>query len=71
MRQQRICEYLGLKCSHRLSILSLTPDVRHQIYKEADRIDDSDIDLGRFPGTDSWDFDIYFGAIFFFVNSNS
>ena len=64
MRQQRICEHLGLKCTHRLSILSLSPDVRSQIYREAEVISDGDIDLGRLPSTESWAFATSFGATY-------
>lgn len=70
MRQQRICEYLGLKCTHRLSIFFLPPDLRSQIYKEADIISDSNIDLGRLPGTDSWAFATSFGATYALLQTN-
>ena len=70
MRQQRICEYLGLKCTHRLSILSLPPHLRHQIYQEADIISDNDIDLGRLPGTDSYAFTTSFGATYALLQTN-
>ena len=45
--QQRVCSYLGLKCTHRLSILSLPPNVRQQIYEETEMIRECDVDLGR------------------------
>ena len=57
-QQQRICSYLGLKCSHKLSILSLPPSIRHQIYKEVDFIQDIqdwDVDLAWRSGTNSSD----------------
>ena len=75
MHQQRICEYLGLKCTHRkctnsVSILSLPPDLRLQIYQEADIICDTDIDLGRLPGTLSYAFATSFGATYALLQTN-
>ncbi|KAL8743364.1 MAG: hypothetical protein Q9190_004272 [Brigantiaea leucoxantha] len=75
MRQQRICEYLGLGCTHRpsthrLSILSLPPDVRHQIYQKTSIITNSSIDLGRLPGDDSWFFTIAFDDTYALLQSN-
>ncbi|KAI4234543.1 MAG: hypothetical protein LQ352_008169, partial [Teloschistes flavicans] len=52
-QQQKICSHLGMKCTHRLSIFSLPPNVRHQIYEEADIIRDCDLDLARLGGTAS------------------
>ena len=62
--QQRICSHLGLKCTHRLSILSLPPNVRHQIYEEVDVVRDCDISLVRLLGTRSWDYEIEFEDTF-------
>lgn len=54
MRQRRICEYLGLKCTHLRSFLCLPPAIRLQIYAQAGLVEDIDIDLNLQPGTDSW-----------------
>ena len=75
MRQQRICEYLGLKCTHRKGthdegILSLPPDLRLRIYQEADVISDTDIDLGRVPGTLLTSFATSFGATYALLQTN-
>ena len=52
MRQRRICEYLGLACTHMRSILCLSPTIRHRIYLEAGLVNDSDIDLNRWREID-------------------
>ncbi|KAK0516830.1 hypothetical protein JMJ35_001433 [Cladonia borealis] len=79
MRQQRICDYLGLECSHRRcrcrctpgpSILSFPSDIRHQIYQEADIISDRDIDLGRLPGTVPHYFATSFGDTYALLQTN-
>lgn len=54
MSQRRICEYLGLSCTHHRSLLCLSPAVRHRIYCAAGLITDSDIDLDRRANADSW-----------------
>ena len=54
MRQSRICEHLGLKCTHLRSFLCLPPAIRFQIYSLAGLVEDIDIDLNQPPGTDSW-----------------
>lgn len=55
MRQRRICEYLGLTCTHLRSFLCLLPAVRHRIYYEAGLVNDTDVDLNRRPdAADSW-----------------
>lgn len=50
--QQRRCSHLGLEYAHRPSTLSLPPNVRDQIYEEADTIRDCDLDL---VDIESWD----------------
>ena len=57
MRQQRICGYLGLKCTHLRSFLCLPPAIRLQIYHQAGLVEDTDIDLNRRPGTQFWPWD--------------
>ena len=54
MRQRRICEYLGLKCTHLRSILCLPPAIRVRIYSQAGLVEDIDIDLNQRPGIDAW-----------------
>ena len=54
MRQRRICEYLGLKCTHLRSFLCLPPAIRLQIYSLAGLVEDDDIDLNQRPGADVW-----------------
>ena len=54
MRQSRICEHLGLKCTHLRSFLCLPPAIRLRIYSLAGLVEDIDIDLNQRPGTDSW-----------------
>ena len=54
MRQQRICEHLGLKCTHLRSFLCLPPAVRLQIYHQAGLVENINIDLNQRPGTDAW-----------------
>jgi hypothetical protein len=36
MKRQKLCEYLGIKCTHDLNFLSLPPAIRLRIYAEAD-----------------------------------
>ena len=43
MRQRRICEYLGLSCTHRRNFFCIPPAIRYQIYVEAGLVDDSDL----------------------------
>jgi hypothetical protein len=49
MAQRRICERLGLSCTHNQSFLCLPPAVQHQIYGEAglELVTDRGIDLNR------------------------
>ncbi len=56
MHQRRICEYLGLACTHLRSFLCLPPAIRHRIYREAGLVHDTEIDLTRRPDTDSGPF---------------
>ena len=53
MHQRRICEYLGLACTHLRSFLCLPPAIRHRIYREAGLVRESEIDLTPQPDTDS------------------
>ncbi|KAL8790174.1 MAG: hypothetical protein Q9195_006501 [Heterodermia aff. obscurata] len=68
--QRRICSYLGLRCTHRLSILSLPPIVRHQIYEEADIITDCDLDLAPLSDTESSDYETEFEATFHLLQTS-
>ena len=57
MRQRRICEYLGLPCTHLRSFLCLPSSLRHRIYCEAGLIKDEEVNLNRhrLPDiADSW-----------------
>ena len=64
MRQPRICEHLGLKCSHLRSFLCLPPAVPLEIYDQAGLVKDFDIDLNQRPGTLTWADDGYFDFTF-------
>ena len=50
--QRRMCEYLGLKCTHFRSIFCLPEAIRFQIYYEAGLIRDCDINLNRRSNND-------------------
>ena len=53
MLQRRICEYLGLSCTHDRTFLCLPPAARYQVYAEVGVIDDSDL---TFSGQDNREF---------------
>ena len=55
MKQRRICEYLGLGCTHFRSYLHLPQAIRHRIYIEAGLVHNEDIDLhNRSDASESW-----------------
>ncbi|KAI0125433.1 hypothetical protein BJ170DRAFT_637582 [Xylariales sp. AK1849] len=49
MRQRRICEYLGVDCTHSLSFLVLSSAIRQRIYCEAGLVTDAYINLNGRP----------------------
>ena len=51
--QRRICEYLGLTCTHFRTIFCLPRCIRFRIYYEAGLIKESDINLDGQPDADS------------------
>lgn len=51
--QRRICEYLGLTCTHFRTIFCLPRGIRLRIYYEAGLINESDINLNGQPEDDS------------------
>ena len=48
MRQRRICEYIELSCTHLRTFLCLSQATRHQIYREAGLVDDSDLRFNEY-----------------------
>ena len=54
MRQRRICEYLGLPCTHFRTFLCLSPAIRYRIYVEAGLFDDSDLRLDGYSDNHIW-----------------
>ena len=69
LSQHRICEYLGLGCSHTRSFRDLPSAVRVQIYEEAGVVSDSDINLNRLSAEGSWAFTTNFGATYSLLTS--
>ena len=51
--QRRLCEYLGLTCTHFRTIFCLPRAIRFRIYYEAGLINESDINLNGQPEADS------------------
>ena len=54
MHQRRICQYLGLTCTHSRTIFSLPQPVRLRIYYEAGLVNEGDINLNGRPDADTW-----------------
>lgn len=53
-QQRRICEYLGLRCTHFQTIFSLPRAIRFRIYDEAGLVTETDINLNGRPDADTW-----------------
>ena len=51
--QRRICQYLGLTCTHR-TIFCLPRAIRFRIYYEAGLVHEGDINLNGRPDADTW-----------------